>query len=49
MSGTVQLEKYMLIIAALGLTGLITSIFLLSDYSEQLMNIVRLYVEHFKL
>ena len=49
MSKTVPLEKYVLVVAALGLTGLIVSIFLLSDYSEPLMNIVRVYVEHFKL
>lgn len=49
MSKTIQMEKYILVVAALGLTGLIVSIFLLSDYSEPLMNIVRLYVEHFKL
>ena len=49
MSKTIQLEKYMLVVAASGLAGLIVSVFLLSDYSEPLMNIVRLYVEHFQL
>jgi len=43
------MEKYILVVAALGLTGLVVSIFLLSDYSEPLMNIIRLYVEHFQL
>lgn len=49
MSGTIQMEKYILVVAALGLTGLIVSILLLSDYSEQLLNIIRLYVERFQL
>ncbi len=48
MSGTIQMGKYILVVAALGMVGLIVSIFLLSDYSEQLMNIARLYVEHFQ-
>lgn len=36
-----DLDKYMLVLGLVGLTGLVVSLILLSDYFEQLKNIVR--------
>lgn len=48
MPKTIQMEKYLLAVGAMGLAGLIVSVYLLSDYSEPLMNIMRITVEYFQ-
>ncbi len=49
MPKTIQMEKYLLVVGTLGLAGLIVSIYLLSDYSEPLMNLMGIFVENFQL
>ncbi len=49
MPKTVQMEKYLLVVGTMGLAGLIVSIYLLSDFSEPLMNMMRIIVENIQL
>jgi hypothetical protein len=43
----VKIEQYIPYVAGVGLIGLITSLFLLSEYSEPLLNLAREYLKHF--
>jgi hypothetical protein len=43
----VKVEQYIPYVAGVGLVGLITSLYLLTDFSEPLLNVVREYLEHF--
>lgn len=42
-----KIERYIPIVSAAGFVGLVVSLFLLSDYSEPLMNLAGEYVKHF--
>lgn len=44
---SVKVERYIPMVAGVGLVGLVTSLILLSDYSEPLLNLVREYLKYF--
>ena len=43
------IEKYIPIVTGFGLIGLIVSLYLLSEHSEPLLNLVGEYIRHFQL
>ena len=43
----VKVEQYIPYVAGAGLIGLLTSLYLISDFSEPLLNLVGEYIKHF--
>jgi len=43
----VKIEQYIPYVAGVGFVGLLTSLYLLSDFSEPLLNLAGEYIKHF--